>query len=527
MNIISISYKVLRLILYVSIVLEMCIFPSWSNLWGCLMGLICWQIFSTYFLKQEVIIKYPFAFMMYLSMFFYRYLPLPATLLEGKPITYGLQLPYLTFFYETLLFVVSSLAFRLAFVKGRRNNGLQKLLKEVRFFDVYPISIIWILGMIGILARLSSFAAGSIEYGDVGGKFINGLVYLMYVPFVLLFPRLYRTANSLMTSMNRKVVWGYFIFVTLLGIASNSREGMIAPIALLFLLYFLQSCKFHNERKRKINVAKIVLIGVAVYWIMGVLADFSMAMLYTRNIRSDVSKTELLEKTVNTYRNKELMASLKQMAQLEKENELMTYKQGWDETYVDNFMLNRYCNIRITDQTLYYAFHLSDEDKVKMKQHFINRAIITLPTPILHFLGIRLDKNDFSYSRGDLLYALGRNTTIFPGFRVTSHVGDGLATWGLLYFFIQFIFFFFVFKLLNSLIYFSKNAPIYSLYGLISLFTFFGMFRNANGCIEDLEFCLRGYWQNVILFSSAYLLVLFISNLTNILGYTRQRCNIQ
>ena len=206
--------------------------------------------------------------------------------------------------------------------------------------------MIWILGMIGILARLSSFAAGDIEYGDVGGKFINGLVYLMYVPFVLLFPKLYRTANSLMTSMNRKVVWGYFIFVILLGIASNSREGMIAPIALLFLLYFLQSCKFHNERKRKINVVKIALMGVAVYWIMGVLADFSMAMLYTRNIRSDVSKTELLEKTVNTYRNKELMASLKQMAQLEKENELMTYKQGWDETYVDNFMLNRYCNIR-------------------------------------------------------------------------------------------------------------------------------------------------------------------------------------
>lgn len=471
--------------------------------------------------------KYPFAFMMYLSMFFYRYLPLPATLLEGKPITYGLQLPYLTFFYETLLFVVSSLAFRSAYTKKKKNNILQKALNKIGFFDVYPASIIWALGIIGILARLFTFAAGKIEYGDVEGKFISGITYLMYIPFILLFPKLYKTANTFVAHLNKKIIWWYLIFVTLLGIASNSREAMIAPIALIFLLYFLQSCKFSSERKRNINVVKIVLMGVIAYWVMGTLADFSMAMLYNRNLRSGVSKTELLEKTVNTYRNKELMASLKQMAQLEKENELMTYKQGWDETYVDNFMLNRYCNIRITDQTLYYAFHLSDEDKVKMKQHFINRAIITLPTPILHFLGIRLDKNDFSYSRGDLLYALGRNTTIFPGFRVTSHVGDGLATWGLLYFFIQFILFFLVFKLLNSLIYFSNNTPIYSLYGLVSLFLFLGMFRNANGCIGDLEFCLRGYWQNVILFSSAYLLVRFVSNLTKVLGYTRKHCNIQ
>lgn len=457
--------------------------------------------------------------MMYLSMFFYRYLPLPATLLEGKPITYGLQLPYLTFFYETLLFIVSSLAFRLAFTKRKKNNMLQKTLNKIGFFDTYPPSIIWALGIIGVSARLFTFAAGKIEYGDVEGKFISGITYLMYIPFILLFPKLYKTANSFMTNLNKKIIWGYFIFVTFLGIASNSREAMIAPIALILLLYFLQSCKFLNKRKRKINAVKIALIGVIAYWIIGALADFSMAMLYNRGIRSDVSKTELLEKTLDTYRNKELMRSIKEMAQREKKDELMAYKQGWDETYVDNFMLNRYCNIRITDQTLYYAFQLSNEDRTKMQQHFINRAIITLPTPILHFLGIRLDKNDFSYSRGDLLYALGRNITIFPGFRVTSHVGDGLATWGLLYFFIQFILFFFVFKLLNSLVYFSNNLPVYSLYGLVSLFTFFGMFRNANGCIEDLEFCLRGYWQNVIIFSVILYLMQIISSICK--GYNK------
>lgn len=59
-------------------------------------------------------------------MFFYRFLPLPATLLENKPITYGLQIPYMTFLFETLLFIVSSFAFRFSFSLNRKNNKLQK-----------------------------------------------------------------------------------------------------------------------------------------------------------------------------------------------------------------------------------------------------------------------------------------------------------------------------------------------------------------------------------------------------------------
>ena len=134
-----------------------------------------------------------------------------------------------------------------------------------------------------------------------------------------------------------------------------------------------------------------------------------------------------------------------------------------------------------------------------MRTHFYNRAILSYPTPVLDFMGIHLDKNDFDYSRGDLLYALARNESIFPGYRVTSHLGDGLATFGYFYFAIQFILSFLVFKLLNTLVYYFSSSNVYSLSGLISLFTFLGMFRNANGCIDDLGYILRGYWQNVIL----------------------------
>ena len=180
---------------------------------------------------------------------------------------------------------------------------------------------------------------------------------------------------------------------------------------------------------------------------------------------------------------------------------MKTYKQGWDETYIDNFMLNRYANIRITDETLYHAQHVRQRDyQSLMGIDFMNRIYMLLPTPVLQWLNISVDKSSNSFSRGDRLYSISVNKPVFAGFRVTSHLGDGLATFGYWYFLIQFILFWCVFKLLNSLVYYTQNRVIYSIYGLVCLFTFLGMFRNANGCIGEIGFCVRGFWQGVIIF---------------------------
>lgn len=117
------------------------------------------------------------------------------------------------------------------------------------------------------------------------------------------------------------------------------------------------------------------------------------------------------------------------------------------------------------------------------------------------------------YSRGDILYSLSTNKKLTKTFRVTSHVGDGIATFGAWYFPIQFILFFCVFKLLNSLVYYTKQGTIYSIYGLSCLFTFLGMFRNAEGCFNDLSYCIRVYWQNIIIFIFFATLTQFIYNL--------------
>ena len=69
-------------------------------------------------------------------------------------------------------------------------------------------------------------------------------------------------------------------------------------------------------------------MGIITYIGINILSDFSTAMLYNRSIRSDVNKKELLNRTLETYKNKELMNKLNQINQLEKAQPLAINMDG-------------------------------------------------------------------------------------------------------------------------------------------------------------------------------------------------------
>lgn len=510
-NIITSLRKYLSIILYLAILIELCFFPSWANFCGCLMALICWLVFSSFFLKRNIIVKYPFAFTMYLSMFMYRYLPLIATLIEGKPITYGLQLPYYTFFLETLLFLISSLAFHMASNNKQlsaTNNYIQRAFYSLGFFSITSPFVIWSLGFIGLTAKLYLFTIQNIEYGDIDGKFLSGITYLMYVPLCLFFPALFKPAAIEKTSLKNKKIWIYWGVLFILSLATNSRQAMLAPIATIGLLFLLYICKYNIKIQSILSPIKLITFLIILIFGINFLSDISLAMLYNRGIRSEVSKSKLLKKTMLTLQDKELMQNIRKQKAALYNDKVQKYSDGWNENYIDNFVLNRYCNIRITDQTLYYALRIKNNKE--MIQNFSDQLIAQLPTPLINKLGFHLNKKNMEYSRGDLLYAIAAHSPIFAGYRVTSHVADGIATFGLLYFPIQFFLFWGVFKLLNSFVYYDKkrNIPIYSIYALASIFTFLGMFRNANGCLSDISYILRRFLQDGFTFA----IILFLVN---------------
>lgn len=109
-------------------------------------------------------------------------------------------------------------------------------------------------------------------------------------------------------------------------------------------------------------------------------------MLANRKIRADVSRTKL-EKTVKTLQDEQMMHKLRSLT-LEETSQITSYREGWDETYLDNFMLNRYGNMRISDETIFYADKIGWSNR-KMQDKFLLRAITVYPLPVLNYVGYK------------------------------------------------------------------------------------------------------------------------------------------
>lgn len=500
--------KWLDIILLMAVVGEIIFFPSLPNISGCVMTVIVWLIFRVFFLKREIILSHPFSFLMFLSMFLYRFIPLTATLIEGKPISYGFEVPYETFFFETLLFIVSSLSFAAAIYSRKRGvNFIQHSLFRLNFYYTNSITL-WVLGFIGLAVRLQQLSvAGNVEYGDVSNKFLAGFIYLQYAPIIMLFPTL---CNLNPNKQRNLFTWIYTAIIFVISFATNSRESLIYPLFTIILLFFIFILKHNYSIYYFISPIKIIIAFIILFFGLSFISDISLAMLSNRSLRSDINRKDLFRNTVETLNDDQKMEKLREYS-LEENSLIISYKEGWDERYLNNFMMNRYGNLRISDQTIYYANIIGWNNK-NMQENFTKRIITILPIPILNFLGYNISKKDLEYSPGDLIHSLaGGINSFLGGYRVTSHVGDGLATFGWYYFVIQFFLFYIVFKLLDTLVISKKNKTIYSIIGLINIFGYMGMFRNAGGCSGELNFILRGFWQQMLTYWIIVYIIHFIT----------------
>lgn len=235
----------------------------------------------------------------------------------------------------------------------------------------------------------------------------------------------------------------------------------------------------------------IVLLILSVV-IMSGIQRISDAMLAVRNIRSDVSITRLISLTADG------MFGNNEKIQLEVDENNDTYSHGWTETYIDNFILNRFGNIRITDETLYLGDSINNNDREKLLQDLGKRLICILPQPVINLLFDNINKADYMYSRGDYLYYISGHGTKYSlgGYRVTSLLADGLATFDFLFWPIITILLYLMFKLLNSLVWMNQCGQlIYSVYGLLSLYDYIAMMSNSNGVYSIISFVIRVFWE--------------------------------
>lgn len=306
---------------------------------------------------------------------------------------------------------------------------------------------------------------------------------------------------------SKKVLGMYLLLLEVLSLMGNSREALIHPLGCFMILAFLNVVKQKTNFKKFIYSWKFPTLLLLFVVSIKAFTAVSDAMLANRGIRTDVSAVELMKlqmSAVNASKNNV------------EEESLMSYFEGWNETYVDNFLLNRYCNMRITDETMYLTMRLDGWNTTgndNMRAAFYTRLLSNLPTPVLRFLSIDIDKRNIQYSEGDYLYALATSSPVHMGYRVASHLALGLACFGMFYFPIQFVLLLLSFYLLDTIVLYKRDNILYSLAGLAIVFDLVGRFRNANGCVGDASYLVRGYWQFLFLYWITFFVAKTISNL--------------
>lgn len=498
-----------NIIIIACIILELLIWPSINNFFGCLMTAISWFIFSKLGLNKQIIREHTFAWLVFLSMSLYRILPLIATLLEGHSIGYNFVLPLSTYCGETLLYLISALAFYLAIKRKNTLLFLKYVLYRCGFYDRTNNKTLWILGLLGLMAEIYT-TLNHIEFGNVIGKIMEAFTVLQYAPILIFFPGLMGVDDkSKMFVLNKSCII-YTILLMIFSFAANSREALLEPIGTFALLFLLSYLNAPQNVHQSINKKYIYGGLFTVFLIFPIINDVSLAMLYNRKFRSETNRTELLVNTFNTLKDKRIMEELRSIKDRKELNALKTEtSKTWSEIYVSNFALNRYCNLKVTDNTLFHAKKVGFANQYMFDDFCLEIAAL-LPTPILNYLKIDYDKN-FRYSRGDKLKALSEKRYPHASYLITSHLADGLLTFGYWYFPIEFLLFYLRFLLLDTFLLRYKGKVYYSIFGLITIFTFLAMFRHAGGCCDSLSYLLRGYWQDVLLFILGFTLLKKIS----------------
>lgn len=483
-------------VIIVAILLEMTFFFSLPNLAGCFMTLVSWCIFKKIGLQERYIINHFFPWLVFLSMSLYRILPLIATLMEWKPVSYCFKVPFETFFGETLLYAISAFAFWLV-ARTDSNNAMKRFCDKIGLYRHIDSTQMWLLGFIGLAVSL--FVRG-VEMGDAGGKFLQGFAFVRFAPFLILFPSLWDSRRKDVVFVRDNYVIYYFLLLFLLSLSGNSRYALLEPFGTVFLLFLISIIKTGNPIRYYIRPKFAVIMLISVFIVLSALSDVSTAMLSVRAVRGDVSSQQLFELTWNAFWDKERLREIEYMAKLRAADEV---SEDWDETYIDNFAFNRFCNMRITDVALYNGEQAVERgNRETLQNDLVDRSIRLLPTPVLKAFNLDARKVGFG-SRGDMLKAMSYGQPVFISLLVTSHLGDGLATFGYWYFVIQFILFFLELKLIDTFSCMKRGQVVYSVMGLIVVFSFLGQFRNANGCTGEIAYLLRGYWQDLLLFAIA------------------------
>lgn len=432
-----------------------------------------------------------------------------------KAITYNLNSSVETFLYVGLFLVSLTIGHFLyihftVFLK-LKNTLTNKIFVPLSIFKRPPDSMLWFLGLLSLYSLWAS-ATTTIEYGDAVDKFVAGLNVFTSAPFLI--PFLNR--NNLHNTHKRTFYFLilYFVILLIFGVVRNSR-GVFASVIFsmmifMFMLYFTGQMRI----KKKIIILAGVLISPALI-IFSYFSDLAIAMVLARSQRADITGFDFLSLTFNYLTDTSAIENYKNI------NGSPVVMSGYNEIYINNPIFARLVTIKFDDNMFFYSKNFNIQQKMAILDFTLNKIIALLPTPIINFLSIGLNKADLEYSFGDMVYYLSTHILI-SGYKLGSMTVHGMLLFSGFYFALVVIITPIIFSFCDSFtkkITFvisstnqKKNIIYFSPIALIFIFNFYSMF-NGDSLLNLATLIFRVLPQTIIIFILTRIIFSFIGNL--------------
>lgn len=471
-------------ILVIACICEMVFFYSLENIYGCITLLYGWFLISGLCIKRRYLEQYLLPTLVMFGLgFCYSFLPIVITLLEAKPLTFNFQVPYLTFTNQIISSTVIVLAYRWAIHVYKPRNLLNTIWNKIGYMAVPNERGIWVLGTIGLFALLYIMAGQGQEKeyqasGNAIGIVIQTLSGFSIAPICLYFKNLYGD-NTLASS--KRFVKYYIIILMLLGIASTRRMLIFNSIVTIACIYIF--LLIYNNRKL-FTFKKTILICIISYLVVGPLTDLAAAMILNRQLVHSASAGDTFNKVWNLYQDKETLHKAYNLFMSSSDNS-GDNRLGWSEYYVDNIFLDRFCNLRTIDATLYNAQRCGFGCN-EGKEYYENFWINELPSFITNSLDV--EKHFYGTATDHMVESnFGKRYSEY-GFKVGGETGIGLWMFGYWYYVIALLTYFVMFYFLCSFINTRNGILQISIPILVSFRLYWMFFLNANGIFSSMGY---------------------------------------
>lgn len=485
-------------------ILEIVFFFSIDTLYAIfitLTGLVLCKkiVFNTYNL-----LYYPVSTLA-LSFFalFFLVMPMPATMMEFKPVIYNMHSPINTFTQLLILYITLIIIHEIYKKISHRRNPLRTLFIRIHFFDKLSSYEIWTLIFFSTIYYVLTITIWG-RYSEEGnnadiptGLYLIGFILGGYYQIAPIFffnkfniiKQPYRTHTPIIITLT--------ILLFIIGIATNMRTATVlvfanfAFMAVVYILYFPINLK-------KIFKSKyIVPFLLLAYFFSGPFMDISKAMLVNRGDRYGVSGIDMLYKTFNTLKNKKETKYYKQVTMAKSD------KIIWDEEYLFNDVLNRFCSLKILDETLFHAQRIGYSNP-HMQKDLLLQIVSVLPAIIKEkVLGENIK---LYYTLTDKLYALSINTPFSPGgVKIGTLQGLGLALFGYWYPLILLPVFIIIFFLFDATVFYTSKRMFFSLWFLVNIIMCCYYFSDGHYYTFEIRFIIRSYLESI----TFYLLTIY------------------